>query len=93
MVESVVYLLQTGDRRDFRRVSDKDVDFMPSELRNQLLPVLRADMVSSPKDFKIWVEKMVNEYRHRLEIVLPYKDNGLNFTTVYLTEEKSFQNF
>ena len=67
------------NRIDFRKVSVEGVDFKPSELRNQLIPVLRANMVSSPRDFEIWVEKVVDECRHRLEIVLPYKDNELEF--------------
>ena len=67
------------NRVDFRRVSVEDVDFKLSELKNQLMPVLRADMALSPKDFTKWVEKIIEECRHRLEIVLPYKDNELEF--------------
>ena len=59
------------NRRDWRTVSAADVTFEARELRNQLVPLLRRRDLPEPRDFETWTERLVDECRELLSVVLP----------------------
>lgn len=65
------------NRRDWRTISLDDVGFDPSELKNQLLPVLSTDVRNSLGS--CWPEQMVDTCRKHLSCLLPLKANEIEF--------------
>jgi hypothetical protein len=81
----LAFVLHGGaNRRDWRTVSLDDVKMDVAELRGQLLPTLRIEMLPSPENFDAWGQRLVSECRDRLRAVLPLTSeereflNGLN---------------
>jgi predicted nucleotidyltransferase component of viral defense system len=68
-----------ASRRDWRTLSVEDVTADPREVDRSLLPMLRADLVPRPSGLSQWVESLVAECRRRLEAVLPFAENELEF--------------
>jgi len=60
------------NRRDWRDVSPDDVRIEPRELRNQLIPVLSADLVDETDAPECWTQNLVDECREGLSMVLPF---------------------
>jgi predicted nucleotidyltransferase component of viral defense system len=59
------------NRKDFRTVSVDDVGYDVNELQNQLIPVIRNDLVAEMKSEK-WAVEMVEQCRQGLAVVLPF---------------------
>lgn len=59
------------NRRDWRKVSPKDVDFDASELEESLLPMLPSDFLAEMGNVSAWAARLVQECREQLEVVLP----------------------
>ena len=74
------------NRKDWRTISAKDVDFEPQELRNELVPVLPQDAPLVGKQIDRWVKKLVRECRQALDIVLPFTDRETQFLNSILDE-------
>ncbi len=66
-------------RRDWRTVSSEDIRCDHKELRQQLVPVLRRDVVPAGDDMNAWIEKLVQECRERVGQVLPFEDDEREF--------------
>lgn len=58
------------NRKDWRTVRVEDVRFDPRELRNQLIPVLRGNVLGET-DLDTWAAQLVAEVRDGLKRVLP----------------------
>ena len=59
------------NRMDWRTVSPADLVVDPAEVKRSLIPMLRADLAPARKEVGAWTEKLVNECRERLALVLP----------------------
>lgn len=66
------------NRKDWRTVSPAHVHFSRTELRNELIPVLRRD---SAKDLFASVQRLIEEVRAQLRAVLPVSDAESQFLT------------
>lgn len=67
------------NRKDWRTVSIEDIDFDASELARQLMPTLNIEIQKkniSPAKFG---EKLLNNCRKSLSLVLPLKDTEMEF--------------
>ena len=60
------------NRTDWRTVAIEDIGFETSELRDMLIPVLRADYLITVDDSNLWAERMLDEIHIALSIVLPF---------------------
>ena len=60
------------NRKDWRTVSVDDIGFETHELRSTLVPVLRTDHLAAMDDPDGWAERMVEETRAALTVVLPF---------------------
>lgn len=67
------------NRKDWRTVSLDDVGFDAGELRDMLIPVLRAEYIGRIGDAARWASDMVNFCQSALAIVLPLKDHEFEF--------------
>lgn len=66
------------NRRDWRKISVNDVDYDAQELKNQLLPVLRSGFLPK-EEINAWSERLIKECREKLEIVLPFTNQEMEF--------------
>ena len=66
-------------RIDFRQVKFDRITFGTDELRNQLLPVLRSSEVTRIDDLNAWAEDLSSTCREKLDVVLPFSENELEF--------------
>jgi len=71
------------NRKDWRTVSPSHVDFNQSELRNELIPVLRRDREEDPVQS---AQDLVKTVRAELDVVLPLSKEELGFLTRLLDE-------
>jgi len=68
-----------SNRRDWRKISLDDVQAEPREIEQQLLPMLRADLVPARSDITAWSRRLVEESRRLLAGLLPLKDAEMEF--------------
>lgn len=66
------------NRRDWRTVAVDDVGYDPRELKNELIPVVRAGQLANRKAGE-WAEAIITECRDRLSAVLPLSVNEIAF--------------
>ena len=71
------------NRRDWRTVSARDVDFDEAELSSQLLPALRTGATPSA-EANAFGDMMVDECRKALSTLLPFNDVELAFLDLLL---------
>jgi predicted nucleotidyltransferase component of viral defense system len=67
------------NRMDWRTVSTADVNADVNEVQTGLVPMLRADRAPARRDVAAWADKLVNECRERLSLVLPLSNQELEF--------------
>jgi hypothetical protein len=67
------------NRVDWRTVSIADVGFEESELKNQLIPVLRTESLDGLGDLKNWAGALVGECQEALGELLPFSDPEVEF--------------
>lgn len=67
------------NRTDWRTVSIDSVGFEARELRDMLIPVLRANHLESVDNVEAWAEQMVKETQTTLGAVLPFTDAEREF--------------
>ena len=72
------------NRKDWRMVSAEDIDFAADELSNQLLPLLRLRSAEENQSPASYGERLVNECRDRLSVVLPFSDSEKEFLNLLL---------
>lgn len=59
------------DRRDWRKVTLRDISFKAHELRDQVIPLLRDDAIASMGPPRGWGARVVRESRKALGAILP----------------------
>lgn len=59
------------NRKDWRTADAAEVDFDDRELRDELVPLLRADVTEARSSPKAWAKRLVTECREALKAVLP----------------------
>ena len=67
-------------RKDWRTVSQEDVNLDVRELESQLVPVLR-EILAEDVSLQEWTDKLVEECRQALSILLPLPDKAIEFLT------------
>lgn len=67
------------NRKDWRTVSPSDVKVDPSEVRAELLPMLRSELAPARGNVAEWADKLVAECREHLSVLLPLKDAEMEF--------------
>ncbi len=65
-------------RKDWRTVSQEDVNFETTELESQLIPVFR-EALGEDINLQEWTEKLVEECRQALSALLPLNENEIEF--------------
>jgi len=88
-------------RRDWRTVSIQDIHMNKTDVTQQLLPMLRSDLIPNRSDIGRWSDSLVSECRSLLSGILPLADREVQFLTLLndhgeiepdlLTEETSMQ--
>jgi hypothetical protein len=74
------------NRRDWRTVSTRDVDFEIRELEQQLLPLLRIDLSWDQVEPGEYGRQLVEECRKKFDAVLPFYDPEKEFLDLVLDE-------
>ncbi len=69
---------------DWRTVSTDNLDFDTEELKQNLIPVLRADVVAEIERHPDWAKQLITETRERLKRVLPLTDKERQFLDALL---------
>ena len=67
------------NRKDWRSVSPADIRCDCRELQQQLLPVLGEDAMPGRKGLSTWMDRLVDECRERLAMVLPFEAHEREF--------------
>ncbi len=67
------------NRIDWRTVSVDNVSAEPAEVHNQLLPMLRADLVPERADLDDWTTDLVTQCRELLSPLLPFTESEIEF--------------
>jgi len=66
------------NRIDWRKVSIEDVGYDPTELDNELAPVIRSEFLAKQKAGD-WAKQMIAHCRNQLRVVLPMTDPEVAF--------------
>ena len=66
------------NRKDWRTVAIDDLGYDRRELENELIPVVRAELVTEQKAGS-WAESIIDECRDLLRVVLPLSSNEMAF--------------
>ncbi|MCG5531468.1 nucleotidyl transferase AbiEii/AbiGii toxin family protein, partial [Halorhodospira halochloris] len=74
LLRTAFVLYGAMNRRDWRQVTVDDVRFDARELRNQLIPVLSGDTLARMSGTQVWSQKLVDECKDALLMVLPFTD-------------------
>jgi hypothetical protein len=74
------------NRKDWRTVSTRDVDFEIRELEQQLLPLLRIDFSWDQVKPGEYGRQLVEECREKLDAVLPFSEPEKEFLDLVLDE-------
>lgn len=67
------------NRKDWRSVSPADIRCDYRELQQQLIPVLRKHAAPERKRLNTWMDRLVDECRERLAMVLSFEPNEREF--------------
>ncbi len=70
-----------ASRRDWRTVKVEDITADPKDVEQQLVPMLRADLVPGRADIGLWTKKLVEECRGFMAGLLPFKPYEIEFLT------------
>ena len=67
------------NRKDWRTVSEKDINYDANTLMNELAPVLRSTGTENIHDFEKWASRLVEDCRQAISIVLPFTEREREF--------------
>ena len=68
-------------RRDWRSISVDDIRADSRDVAQQLLPMLRRDLIPKRTDVKLWSENIASECRARLSDIVPLRGREMEFLT------------
>ena len=66
------------NRKDWRTVNVDDIDRDAGEIENRLVPLIRSEFLAKQQPGR-WGERMIQECRERLDVVLPMSDTEIEF--------------
>jgi predicted nucleotidyltransferase component of viral defense system len=68
-------------KQDWENISVDSVKFSVKDIRDKLIPVLKESEIPGTRfhDIQAWAEKMVEECKTRIGLVLPFNDNEVHF--------------
>ena len=66
-------------RRDWRTITIDDIRVDSKDVSQQLLPMLRSDLVPNRKDLCLWSENLAVACRSLLSKILPFTNNEMEF--------------
>jgi len=66
-------------RRDWRTVSQEDIEFEADEVKSGLLPLLRSEHIPERGEIKTWFSRLLEECRDSLSRILPFEPEELEF--------------
>ncbi|MBM4082461.1 MAG: nucleotidyl transferase AbiEii/AbiGii toxin family protein [Planctomycetes bacterium] len=69
------------NRKDWRTVSPKDIQFDIREIGNQLLPLVRAGFLRDAANPMKWAARLLKECQRGLDAVLPFSEPEQEFLT------------
>jgi predicted nucleotidyltransferase component of viral defense system len=67
------------NRKDWRTVSEKDINYHANVLMNELVPVLRSTVTDNINDPEKWASRLVEDCRQAISIVLPFTEGEREF--------------
>lgn len=67
------------NRKDWRTVSQDDLEGDPAAMLRDLVPMLRSDLAPPRRDVTAWASRLVMECRERLSVVLPLSEREREF--------------
>jgi hypothetical protein len=67
------------NRKDWRTVSEKDINYNATDLMNELLPVLRSSAADNIHHPEKWASRLVEDCRQAISIVLPFTEGEREF--------------
>jgi predicted nucleotidyltransferase component of viral defense system len=74
------------NRKDWRTVSNRDMNFEANEFQNNLLPLLRRNFLTGIDQNTAWATRLVEECRQALGAVLPLSEGEIKFLTRLLDD-------
>lgn len=81
----IAFIVYGGfSRKDWRTISVDDLTIDSNDLYNQLLPLLNEQSIQTSQNLYEWAKLLLENCRERLEIVLPFKANELEFLELLL---------
>jgi len=67
------------NRKDWRTISEKDINYHANDLMNELAPVLRSTATDNIRDPEKWASGLVEDCRQAISIVLPFTEREREF--------------
>lgn len=67
------------NRKDWRILSEKDIDYDANEFMNELIPLLRSNEITGDGNHERWASRLVEECRQAISIVLPFTEKEREF--------------
>jgi len=67
------------NRKDWRNVSEKDIDYDVNGFMNELTPVLRSTEINDDGNHERWASRLIEECRQAISIVLPFTEREREF--------------
>lgn len=74
------------NRRDWRTVSQSDVDLVAGDLENHLIPLLRKDIITTTEGVSSFGHRLIQECRDTLKVVLPLSKQEIAFLNLVLDQ-------
>ncbi|KGM38556.1 hypothetical protein JY97_15530 [Alkalispirochaeta odontotermitis] len=75
------------NRKDWRTISLKDIDFNEEEIKQMLIPLLHANIVGDEQyDVQVFAQSLVDNCRNELSVVFPLKVEEMEFLDRILTK-------
>ena len=67
------------NRKDWRTISEKDINYDANTLMNELAPVLRSTETENIHDLEKWASRLVEDCCQAISIVLPFTEREREF--------------
>lgn len=74
------------NRRDWRTVAQGDVDLFAGDLENHLIPLLRKGIISTTEGISSFGNRLIQECRDALKVVLPLSKQEMAFLNLVLDQ-------
>lgn len=85
-LRTAFFVYGASNRKDWRTISLKDIEFDQEELKRTLIPVLHGDYLYGGEDMSMFVQRLMSECRKKLSVVFPPSPKEVAFLDRILTE-------